>query len=569
MKKKILGLLLALCLIIGMLPMTTLAASTEPAEWACVRIVQAGIDCYLYGSNAGRIDYAKTVDGKVITEGASESDYNIKIAMEDSVLKITLKDAYFYCDSQNNHIMTVGYAARDINEVDTTNYSVEVTLIGENKIENTAGQRLLINKNNGTTFTGPGSFYMEGNNTCVIWYKGGDLTIKDTTFTVVQNGAWRQHCLQMVGGNLIIENSTVDLIDMCGAAAVYFGDFDALDQSTSRGLYIKGSDVNIENQYQAGVGCYHQPVIACKGPFVIEDSNVTISNGCWCKFAYKAPEIKGSVSAFYKSQTDQDYVPFDVEAGTLFDGNGCASGADYAFLKVTHTHVAAADDGDCTTAAKCACGFVMAAAQAAHTPAADDKDCTTATLCANEGCTQVCERAPATEHVPGEDDGDCTTAVKCTNPGCEQDAIPATEHVGEDGEFDCTVAHPCKNCDKNFREAGEHFGGTATCKEKATCESCGEVYGELGACTPAADDGDCTTAVKCSVCGEEVTAAKTHAYTDNADASCNNAGCTHTRTIEGSGTNGNPQTGDVVLTLFVVLMMASAAAFVFTKKKIA
>ena len=189
MKKKLLGLLLALCLIIGMLPMTTLAASTEPAAWACVRLVQDGVDCYLYGSNGGRIDYAKTVDGKVITEGASESDYNIKIAMEDSVLKITLKDAYFYCDSQNNHIMTVGYAARDINEVDTTNYSVEVTLIGENKIENTAAQRFMINKNNGTTFTGPGSFYMEGNNINVIHYYGGDLTIKNTTFSLLQNGA--------------------------------------------------------------------------------------------------------------------------------------------------------------------------------------------------------------------------------------------------------------------------------------------------------------------------------------------------------------------------------------------
>ncbi len=49
-------------------------------------------------------------------------------------------------------------------------------------------------------------------------------------------------------------------------------------------------------------------------------------------------------------------------------------------------------------------------------------------------------------------------------------------------------------------------------------------------CTPAADDGDCTTAIKCSVCGKETTAAKTaHAYTNGADTSCDNAGCTKTR----------------------------------------
>lgn len=42
--------------------------------------------------------------------------------------------------------------------------------------------------------------------------------------------------------------------------------------------------------------------------------------------------------------------------------------------------------------------------------------------------------------------------------------------------------------------------------------------------TPEADDGDCTTEVKCSVCGEITTAAQNHSFTDY--KSDDNATCT-------------------------------------------
>ena len=40
----------------------------------------------------------------------------------------------------------------------------------------------------------------------------------------------------------------------------------------------------------------------------------------------------------------------------------------------------------------------------------------------------------------------------------------------------------------------------ATCTAKAYCSVCKKEYGELGAHTPNIDDGDCTTAVTCSLC---------------------------------------------------------------------
>ncbi|MBR4017155.1 MAG: hypothetical protein IKK11_05020 [Oscillospiraceae bacterium] len=394
MKKRILSLVMAILMIVSLLPVTALAADADAANWSCVRITQNGLDLILYGNNAGRTDYAKTVDGKITTEGASADDYNIKVSMENSVLKITLKDANFTGDSTNNHMIDVGYVTQDATGAATTNYSTEITLIGENKFYGNTGNRFMIKASNGTTFTGSGSFYMEGNNVNVMHNYGGDLTIKDTTVTLRQTGGWRHHVLQMVNGDLTIDNANVNLIDECGASAIFFGDFDAFDSSTDRGIYIQnGAKVNIENQYKAGVGCYHQPVINCNGPFVIDSSNVTISNGCACKFSNKAPEIKGDVTAMYKSQAGQEYVPYNVEAGTVFDGAGCGGGADYAFLKVTVNvpcdHANAADDGDCTTAVTCPdCTKIVVEAQAhAWT---DDDDST----CNNEGCNATRKTKP-------------------------------------------------------------------------------------------------------------------------------------------------------------------------------
>ena len=71
------------------------------------------------------------------------------------------------------------------------------------------------------------------------------------------------------------------------------------------------------------------------------------------------------------------------------------------------------------------------------------------------------------------------------------------------------------NDDKHWKEcscgdrkdSSAHIGGSATCEVKAKCSVCNAEYGELSAHTPSADDGDCTTAITCSVCGEITTAA--------------------------------------------------------------
>ncbi len=142
--------------------------------------------------------------------------------------------------------------------------------------------------------------------------------------------------------------------------------------------------------------------------------------------------------------------------------------------KIKHS---ATEDGDCKTEEVCSCRTVVIEAKNDH-----DFDNACDTDCNNDGCTHT----RSTEHRPEEDDDDCTTDILCSV------------------------------CDAVTTKGNEaHTGGTATCTAKAECSVCGTKYGSTLAHTPEADDGDCTTAVGCSICSVETTAAKSAHVFDN------------------------------------------------------
>ena len=190
------------------------------------------------------------------------------------------------------------------------------------------------------------------------------------------------------------------------------------------------------------------------------------------------------------------------------------------------THVAAADDGDCTTAVLCAnegCKAEVTAAKSAHEAGADDGDCTTAVKCAN--CDKNAVEAEK-NHTAGADDGDCTTAVKCTK--CDKDAVAAkSAHVAGEDDGDCTTAVKCANCDKEVvaaksaHEAGEDDGDCTTAVKCVNCDK-NAVEAEKNH-TAGADDGDCTTAVKCTKCDKDAVAAKSAHVAGEDDGDCTTA----------------------------------------------
>ena len=93
----------------------------------------------------------------------------------------------------------------------------------------------------------------------------------------------------------------------------------------------------------------------------------------------------------------------------------------------------------------------------------------------------------------------------------------------EDG--DCTTAFTCSVCRMDISPAREmHTGGTSTCTEKAACEVCGKIYGELGhvsqilpAVEPDCENSGLTEGSRCSLCNavlveQTVIPAKGHQY---------------------------------------------------------
>ncbi len=205
------------------------------------------------------------------------------------------------------------------------------------------------------------------------------------------------------------------------------------------------------------------------------------------------------------------------------------------------SHTPGEDDGDCTTAVNCSvCGVLTSPASAGHKGGTAN--------CTNRAQCEVCgtEYGSLATHIPSEDDGDCTTPINCSvcgimmTPGnaahtggtsdctnraecsvCGKEYGAFATHTPYADDGDCTTAVNCSLCGVVVTPANAtHTGGTANCLNRAQCSVCGTEYGELATHTPHADDGDCTTALGCSVCGVVITPA--NATHTGGTATCTN-----------------------------------------------
>ena len=145
---------------------------------------------------------------------------------------------------------------------------------------------------------------------------------------------------------------------------------------------------------------------------------------------------------------------------------------------------------------------------------------------------------------------------------------------GKCDECGLDIAHECKDEGKDHAcdLCGKRMGGD--CADSDTdndhvCDYCGVT--KLNDCTPNADDGDCTTAITCSVCNAVTTAAETahtggsatctakavcstcgkaygelaqHTYDGDTDASCNVCGAERTVNSNTNNNENNTNTND-------------------------
>ena len=106
----------------------------------------------------------------------------------------------------------------------------------------------------------------------------------------------------------------------------------------------------------------------------------------------------------------------------------------------------------------------------------------------------------------------------------------AVSHSWKDA--DCVSPKTCTICGATEGDALTHDWLEATCTAPKTCRVCGRTEGTALRHTPEADDGSCTTEVKCAVCGEVTTGAKTEHIPHADDGDCTTpVTCTQCQTV--------------------------------------
>ncbi len=142
-------------------------------------------------------------------------------------------------------------------------------------------------------------------------------------------------------------------------------------------------------------------------------------------------------------------------------------------------------------------------------------------------------------------------------------------HTPEADDSNCATAIKCSEC-KMVLEKGQGHNFDNNCD--TTCNNEGCTHTREITHTPEADDGDCTTAIKCSVCGETVVDAKdAHTYTDEEDNLCDI--CEYDRSAKDTGAEDDSSggsgggSGAVGAVVGTVLGLGAIGAGVFLYKK--
>ena len=99
------------------------------------------------------------------------------------------------------------------------------------------------------------------------------------------------------------------------------------------------------------------------------------------------------------------------------------------------------------------------------------------------------------------DQNDCTKNRQCTRPNCGATEAAKLHTDATWKTNDGYHWHECTVCGAGMFDAGEHGGGTATCKEKAVCTVCNTAYGALST-EHTGGTATCKAKAVCTTCGQ-------------------------------------------------------------------
>ncbi len=559
MKKRILGLALALVMIISLLPAVTVlpvqaaAVSKTVTLWGTAVTVDnndetADVPSALYW----KTEAESTELPVAVTDPAT--GWNISFAIVDGKATLTLKDATYNYDACFLSIANTYAGALDIvyqgtNNIKRTTSANSATLISASSTnKNKPNIKFIGGAEDVLNLSGNG----RDSNVVTLNFgnhndkTGASVSFIGGTVNITRTNNGKYGAVKVVSANVLIENcnwnvtSKAGVSSNCQPAVMFVPESNAKERTT----IIRNSNVTVDTSCLIGILLGTQSTSgALSDKFetlqIEGNSNVSVKvantqgNASYARGGIIAKDIlvKGGTLEVKATTTVTDATTQAI----VLKGEGVTAPNLTEYVGEYNMYIE--EDEDPVTA-YAASTYFKVAFKPCTTHAGVITDCTKDAPCTNPGCPEKFYTAPAgAAHEAAADDNDCTTGIKCKN--CQ---VIVTEGAAshKDTRTDCGVAGTCANtgCTHAFT-AGQH--------------------------NPAADDGDCTTDIKCASCGKVATKGQTaHKFTDKNDTTCDNAGCTKTRTVDGTE---NPKTGDnTALVLVATLMVAAAAAFVTTKK---
>ena len=500
--KRVISLLLALIMVIGMIPIIANAAAPMPK--VTMYDPSGTIDCRVGGSAEYKTWYIKYEDvvddtgavigNKPVQTFAEPEDNYIRYYYDSTncILYITLNNVHYTRTASAEHFIRVTN-----NSSYTKDFSVIITLNGENTISGTRTTFSFENTGN-VTFTGDGSLdiqtYLTSN--AVIWAKGGgDLTIKDTNLTVYNSHGYIDEpggtvAGVMAKGSIIVDGANINVDG--GKKST------ALRTATATGSGLTSPAYGITIKHNANVVCSSGSVITLQtnGPIVIDNSSVKLHKGTanYKPVFNKAPEIIGSYSSMKAGcgSLSKTYPgTYDVTPGLAV-----AESQRLTDFELIHKHVGI----DCTKESLCACTKVTVAATAEshslESIEAQDATCTEDGWEAYEYCVN------------------CSYSTKVVIPATGTHALVQVEAKAPTcGEIGWEAYAYCELCDYNTMVEIPATGAHNPIQVEAKAPTCGDPGWEAHeACS-----GCSTYSTKVEI---PATGNHTYAYAEAKQATC-------------------------------------------------
>jgi len=320
--RKILAMLLAISLFAGLLPMTVFAADAGPARFVFAAKEKV-TDLEVIINQGDAPVYLKTAGKKATAEGATESNYHIKItynAGENPKLYLKGAEIQTYGDANSDPAIIIGsekaedgYNDLNVDIIVEKNSTFSHTQVwGDSHIKSYITGTLTITRVKGTL--------VMGHKMCrqAAIYSVGDIVLKDLYATITSGWSSkdRGNAIQSAQGSITIDGGKITITTKTDTPGT------TNSAINNRVIFAEsGEDIVVQNGATLKVTmAYSGKVFGTTGDVIFKDSTVevTVNSDVGTMFNGSAPVIDGYADGYIALGDDAEYDANNFEAYKKF-----------------------------------------------------------------------------------------------------------------------------------------------------------------------------------------------------------------------------------------------------------